>query len=252
MASKVKTYLYVLKLTFVTAAILAGLYNVLEPIHQTNKKNAKRKSILKCIPDLSINDDVKAQFEESIQIAAVTENGQAFTSKDELNGFRPSEYQYDDLTDLDLSVEERKVKEKAKRVAPLYTYTGTDGRKTYIIALIGKGLWDKIWGYVAFDENMIVKGVSFDHKAETPGLGAEIKDSKDFKNAFQNKQIFKGKNVLLSVKKKGLNQKYDVKTISGATVTSDGVDDMLKVGFNFYLSYFEKMVEKGELAYRFK
>jgi len=39
----------------------------------------------------------------------------------------------------------------------------------------GKGLWDAIWGFVALDNNLVVKGVYFDHKGETPGLGANIK-----------------------------------------------------------------------------
>lgn len=252
MESKAKTYFYVLKLTFVTAAILAGLYNLLEPMHKKNKKNAKRKSILKCIPDLKIESDVEAQFNASIKILAIDKDGNSYESAEALNNWRAGEHKYEDFADMDLSIEEKKIKDETKKVAPLYVYTAANDKKTYIAAVRGNGLWDKIWGYVAFDENMVVQGVTFDHKAETPGLGAEIKDSKDFKTAFNKKEIFKGDNVMLSIKKKGLDQKYDIKTISGATVTSDGVDKMIKKWFEFYVPYFKNLSNEGKLAYKFE
>ena len=49
-----------------------------------------------------------------------------------------------------------------------------DEKKLYVAPIRGKGLWDAIWAYVSMDENMTIQGIYFDHKAETPGLGAEI------------------------------------------------------------------------------
>ncbi len=51
-----------------------------------------------------------------------------------------------------------------------------DGKTFYMAPIRGKGLWDAIWAYVAMDENMVVQGAYFDHKGETPGLGANIKE----------------------------------------------------------------------------
>ena len=50
-----------------------------------------------------------------------------------------------------------------------------NGKKFYVAPIRGKGLWDAIWGYVAMDKKMVVQGAYFDHKGETPGLGANIK-----------------------------------------------------------------------------
>ena len=63
-----------------------------------------------------------------------------------------------------------------------------EGKEFYILPMYGKGLWDAIWGFIALDEDMIVQGVYFDHKAETPGLGANIKE-RFFMDDFKGESI---------------------------------------------------------------
>ena len=77
---------------------------------------------------------------------------------------------------------------------------------------------------------------------ETPGLGAEIKDNPTFANNFKGKKIYKdGEYVSINVRKGGARDKWhDVDGISGATVTADGVDEMLYRGIKYYEPYFEK------------
>ena len=75
---------------------------------------------------------------------------------------------------IDVKKEKSKAKNGGTRKLPLFV-GDKDGKTFYIAPIRGKGLWDAIWGYVAMDENMIVKGAYFDHKGETPGLGANIK-----------------------------------------------------------------------------
>jgi len=66
--------------------------------------------------------------------------------------------------------------QKQWKVRKLPLFVGEKEGKTFYVAPIrGKGLWDAIWGYVSMDENMVVQGAYFDHKGETPGLGANIK-----------------------------------------------------------------------------
>ena len=80
------------------------------------------------------------------------------------------------------------------------------GKKYYVIAVYGKGLWDKIWATVAFESDMkTLAGASFDHKGETPGLGAEIKDSQAWYSQFMGKQTFNeaGTFVGVNVRKGG-------------------------------------------------
>jgi len=128
---------------------------------------------------------------------------------------------------LDMGKEHKKGDDK---LLPVYIYTKADGKKYYILYARGKGLWDEIWGCVALEDDFnTVAGVSFDHKAETPGLGAEIKDNKAWIKQFTGKKIYDG-NVLksINVRKGGAKDPvYEVDGISGATITGDGVADML-------------------------
>ena len=72
---------------------------------------------------------------------------------------------------------------------PLYV-ANVEGEKKYIIPLRGKGLWGPIWGFLSLENDFnTVYGAVFDHKSETPGLGAEINQYEDFQQQFEGKQI---------------------------------------------------------------
>jgi Na+-transporting NADH:ubiquinone oxidoreductase subunit C len=118
--------------------------------------------------------------------------------------------------------------------------------------LYGKGLWGPIWGNIALDENFSkVLGVNFDHKGETPGLGAEI-NTKDFQEQFIGKTIFNkdGKFMSITVKKGGVVtmpdalQVHGVDAISGGTITSNGVSKMLNDVLKLYVPFVENTLNK--------
>ena len=124
----------------------------------------------------------------------------------------------------------------------------------YIIPLRGSGLWDAIWGYIALKSDInTIQGAVFDHKAETAGLGAEI-TQQWFMNRFKEEKVFdtSGKLVGINVSKTNNDPKdidkndHEVDAISGATITGDGVTDMIIERLNHYLPYFEK--EKNLVA----
>lgn len=241
-------YFYVLKLTLVTAAILAVLYNALEPMQRANKNAAKKKAILKCIPavteaQMESVQSVDATFETNIEAVAVKPDGTVFKTIEEVNSSRKTTTVYKSFANIDLGLEEKLPEED--RVYPLYIYK-QDGGNFYVVAVRGNGLWDKIWGYIALEEDLnTVAGVFFDHKGETPGLGAEIKDSDKFKDDFEGKKVFKGNHIALTVQKKGVKEKdYDVAAISGATVTCNGVTEMLHRGIGYYSNYFGQLAKK--------
>ncbi|MDT8346289.1 MAG: FMN-binding protein, partial [Flavobacteriaceae bacterium] len=89
----------------------------------------------------------------------------------------------------------------------------------------------------------------FDHKAETPGLGAEITQNW-FQERFTQEKIFDNNGDLVGIEVKkgyqGGNDKDDnaVDAISGATITGDGVTDMIKDRLQYYLPYFKKINSK--------
>ena len=126
-----------------------------------------------------------------------------------------------------------------------------DNTLQYIIPIRGTGLWGPIRGFISLKGDMnTVFGAVFDHKAETPGLGAEI--NRDFfELPFKNKKIFndKGDFVSVTVIKGGADEDdmHGVDGISGGTITSDGVTNMLNERLKKYLPYFKKNSEKNEV-----
>ncbi len=126
----------------------------------------------------------------------------------------------------------------------LALYKSTAGGKTlYIIPVSGSGLWGPVWGYVALDGDWnTISGVVFDHKGETPGLGAEITTPK-FTDQFRGKKLFKGNELVGITVLKGAGSSrgndHAVDAISGGTITSRAVENMIRVTLADYKSYIE-------------
>lgn len=143
--------------------------------------------------------------------------------------------------DIDMAKERKKP--EAERLLPLFIYEH-EGAKYYIVSIRGNGLWDEIWGNIALESDLnTITGAAFDHKGETPGLGAEIKDNPKFPEMFKGKKIYEdGEYVSVTVRKGGArNEEHEVDAISGATVTSDGVTEMLYRGIKYYEPYFKTL-----------
>ena len=121
-----------------------------------------------------------------------------------------------------------------------YRKPAADGR--VVIPLIGKGLWDDIWGYIALEKDMnTVSGIVMAHKGETPGLGAEIA-TPAHQALYKGKTLFeKGDFVSITLRKGGAKDPaHEVDAVTGGTKTSDGVTAMLRDNLSEYLPFFEK------------
>ena len=111
-----------------------------------------------------------------------------------------------------------------------------NGENILVVSLKGMGLWGGISGYISIhgDEVPVVYGAYFNHESETAGLGAEIKDSQEWQEKFIGKKVFvdpaDGSEVALGVVKKVENPEMEVDCVTGATLTSNGVNDMIKAG----------------------
>ena len=144
----------------------------------------------------------------------------------------------------DIEMEKEKKKPEAEQKLPLYVFN-SGGENFYILSVRGNGLWDEIWGNIALSSDLkTVVGAAFDHKGETPGLGAEIKDNPSFSKQFKGKMIYTdaGEYVSVNVRKGGArDEKYEVDGISGATVTANGVSEMLYRGIKYYEPYLNKL-----------
>ena len=137
------------------------------------------------------------------------------------------------IRDLDGAEAEAKYKDVVKHEDTLHgheTYLcKVNGVYINVVSLKGMGLWGGISGYIAIDPEGKVYGAYFNHESETAGLGAEIKDSQAWQEKFIGKKIFdENYNVILSVVKKVENPESQVDCVKGATLTSNGVDAMIK------------------------
>lgn len=216
-------------ITVVAAVLLAGAATLLKPMQDANRKKEKQENILSVVGKTGEND--YKQFDQFITSLVIDENG------DVVEGVK--------AFDIDLAMDKRIKSKDAnhKLQYPLYVFE-ENGKKTYILQLAGVGLWGPIWGYLALDEDgNTIKQAVFDHKGETPGLGAEI-NTDAFESQFQNKLILNENNEFVSVQvtkgAKAEGEMHQVDAISGGTITSNGVSNMLKEDIQFYLTYLNK------------
>ncbi len=228
-------------MTTVVALILALLSTGLKDIHDQNEAIYNKKAILGAIAesagiDMSTikDNDVLEIFQNQMQQHVVDAQGKE-VSKEAVEALG---YVGGMAENVDMSKEIKKAEKD--RVFPVYVYNG-DKEKLYILTVRGKGLWDEIWGNIALNSDLnTIAGVAFDHKQETPGLGAEIKDNPGFYKQFAGKKIFKdnGEYVSVDVVKGGAKDPvHEVDGISGATITADGVADMMYKGLALYQPY---------------
>ena len=124
-----------------------------------------------------------------------------------------------------------------------YVCETANGEKKYVFPLKGMGLWGGISGYVAVDDDLnTIYGVYFNHESETAGLGSEIKDSQEWQEKFVGKKIYSETGDLaIGVVKSVENKNSEVDCITGATLTSNGVNSMLRDGLDGFIT---KLKEK--------
>ena len=133
-----------------------------------------------------------------------------------------------------------------------------DGETLMVYGMKGMGLWGGISGYMSVrldpeKGGFSVYGAYFNHESETAGLGAEIKDSQEWQEKFIGKRIFDEdcKHVVLSVVKKVEDPECQVDCVTGATLTSNGVDDMIKKTFGLWTGEYDLDMDESELKYQF-
>lgn len=122
------------------------------------------------------------------------------------------------------------------------------GETKYIIPMNGLGLWGPVWGYLALnDDRSTIYGVYFSHASETPGLGAEI-STPVFQDHFKNKQILKDGEIKLDITKFGSAKDpvYEIDGLSGATITSKGVNLMIRTVLTAYLPFLNQVSVQTE------
>ena len=130
------------------------------------------------------------------------------------------------------------VKEEQQTGDKLYYVCDIDGQRKYVFPLKGMGLWGGISAFVSVNDDLnTIYGAYFNHEGETAGLGAEIKDSQEWQERFQGKKIYaEDGSLAIGVVKNVEIPESQVDVVTGATLTSNGVSDMLREGHDEYIS----------------
>ena len=236
------TLLFAVAMVVLVGALLAFTSSTLAPNIKTNKELEKQQNILYAM-GVNENDESSAFFVSTDRVESLFK--EYITKQLEVQGGAVKENDQAFLID----VKKEQANSKSGKVRKLPVFIGEKDGKTYhIVPIRGKGLWDAIWGYVAMDDQMVIQGAIFDHKGETPGLGANIKQ-RFFMDDFVGEHLldasgnFKG----ITVSKSNADPKNDDKTdnevdaIAGATITGDGVSAMIKSDLKLYLPYFKSL-----------
>jgi Na+-transporting NADH:ubiquinone oxidoreductase subunit C len=232
------TLFFVFVLTAFVAVSLAGYREVTKEVAEQNADIFNKRAILKAVE----SNLVEAEKVDDLEDAQVLE----VFNKMESQVFDLEGNEVATVMAADIEMKKERKKPEAEQNLPLFVYNNGK-EKFYILSVFGKGLWDDIWGYIALEDDLnTIAGAAFDHKAETPGLGAEIKDNPTFSKNFEGTKIFKedGEFVSINVYKKAKDKVHAVDGISGATITCVGVSDMLYDGIENYLPYLEKIKTK--------
>ncbi len=242
----VYTILFAIGMVIVVGALLAFTASSLKPTITKNVRLEKQQNILYA---MGINDN-----EGNSAIFISTDKAPEAFSK---YVTKQLVIQGDEITENDEAflIDVKKEKSMAKdagyeRKLPLFVGE-KDGKSIYVVPIHGKGLWDAIWGYIGLDENMVVQGAYFDHKGETPGLGANIKE-RFFMDDFIGEHLldesgeFEGIVVQKGNADPKNNNKMDnaVDAIAGSTITGDGVTAMIRSDLKLYVPYFKSLKEE--------
>ncbi|WP_397447356.1 Na(+)-translocating NADH-quinone reductase subunit C [Polaribacter sp. R77954] len=240
--SNAYTMIFAVVMVLIVGSLLAFMASSLKPNIKENQRIEKQQNILYAM-GVNENDESSATFVDAS--VAGEEFNKYITKQIVIEGNKTSES--DDAYLID--VKKQQANAKAGKVRKLPLFVGEkDGQTFYVAPIRGKGLWDAIWGYVAMDENMVVQGAYFDHKGETPGLGANIKQ-RYFMDDFIGEHLmddagnFKGITVAKGNNDPKNDDKtdYEVDAIAGATITGDGVSAMIKKDLSLYVPYFNNL-----------
>lgn len=236
-------FIYSTVMVVIVAVLLALAATLLQPYQEQNIRIERMRYILTSINVENTAENAEALYQQYIFEELV------LNDKGEVIGHYANG-KLDKGTrrafDIDLKIEMKKAAEGGSPELPIFRAL-INGDTLTIFPMQGKGLWGPIWGYISIKSDFnTIAGSVFDHKSETPGLGAEIA-LPGFQQQFIGKKIFNqsGSFVSVSVVKGGVKgsktpEENGVDAISGGTITSNGTSKMIFDCLSIYMTFIEK------------
>ncbi len=222
------TIVYAAVLVVIVAFLLAFVFQALRPAQEANVALDKQKQILYSLNIRGLQDQAAAaKYKEVVTADEIIDANGNVVDKGSKGGTAAG----------------FKLNSGDFKTGKLAVYVcSVNGQTKYVIPVYGMGLWGPISGYIALnDDKSTIYGAYFNHESETAGLGAEIKDNQKWQEQFQGKKLFKGADrnaIAISVlKKRDSNDPNSVDAVTGATLTSNGVTDMLRDCLGQYIKF---------------
>lgn len=222
---------FTIVLIAVVGTILASVSMGLKDKQNENDKIKKQIDILAAIKVESTRANAADMYPDFIKSSLVIDmNGKVLEGEDA------------NAIDIKKQHRDKTLTEDMKKY-PLYI-AEKEGMQLYIIPVVGKGLWGPVWGYIALkDDKRTIFGASFDHKTETPGLGAEIKQQ-FFTDRYVGETVADESlnyNPIKVVKDGSGQEPLKVDGITGGTITSKGVEEMVNRTMEIYMNYLKTL-----------
>ena len=222
------TIVYAAVLVVIVAFLLAFVFQALRPAQEANVALDNQKQILYSLNIRGLQDQAAAaKYKEVVTADEIIDANGNVVDKGSKGGTAAG----------------FKLNSGDFKAGKLAVYVcSVNGQTKYVIPVYGMGLWGPISGYIALnDDKSTIYGAYFNHESETAGLGAEIKDNQKWQEQFQGKKLFKGADrnaIAISVlKKRDSNDPNSVDAVTGATLTSNGVTDMLHDCLGQYIKF---------------
>ena len=216
----------------IVAVVLSLAATLLKPAQDKNYEIEKKKSMLESIGIYAERSEVTALYDKHIKESFVIDSSGNTVSGTDAFG-------------IDLAEELKKG--DSNLLLPVFKAVTDDNEDVIIVPVTGTGLWGPIWGYIALKNDMnTIFGVTYDHESETPGLGAEI-NTTAFESEFLGKKLFEGNEfVSISLIKTGADpsDQHAVDAISGGTMTSRGLQAMLKNCLGLYEPFLKSNMDR--------
>lgn len=254
-------FIYTTVLVVVVAVLLALAATLLQPMQTRNQNVAKMQEILRAAGKTVTAEDAVSVYDSFIASELMVDRQGSLQAEYRNSGdgwkLARGEAEAGRAFDCNVKIEfdkaSRHEQEPQAEDGLFPVFVTSDGQ--YILPLQGKGLWGAIWGYMAVGQDgNTVSGVTFGHKGETPGLGAEIAGN-EFQAQFAGKKLFDkaGRFVSITLQKGGAENypgdiSHAVDAVSGGTITSNGVTDMIAHCVRYYVPFIEKSLHAPAAA----
>ena len=239
-----KTILVAITLCLFCSMIVSLAAVKLKSIQEENQVRDKQKNILQVAGLYSEGMNIDESF-GSFEPRIVDIESGLFTDKFNPRTFNDLKASSNPSLSIALKDDPASIGRRSNFVT-VYLLKNNDGTiDKLILPIHGYGLWSTLYGFVALEEDTNeIFGLQFYKHAETPGLGAEV-DNPKWKAQWKGKNLRdKDEKLMIQVSKTPGPSKYHIDAIAGATLTSNGVNSLVRfwvgeAGFKKFLTNFK-------------